>query len=390
MSRIERWTAVVTNVDDPEKRGRIKVACAALLGADDDQDSDKPPELPDWVDPSFMWAGTMRPDGSKNPARAREGMFFLPRVGDTVEIEIEDEAEVEMEGRVRWLFSSYPDSDDIPTVFKDGIPINSDGYGRIRGFASANGIVFLFNDSNPHFAWTTLLLYNEVDNPDLAHADESPKTILFIGYLEEIGTDVIYVQQHTAGEQEETDNAIYMVQGYVGIFQGLNRVQMEDDEVEIEMNFQSGGGAEQDRVLMRTDALKVQFHDYSYAGSVGELLMDEGQVELSFDEGGQGSNKTSITIDKAGAPTGTAKRIQLGGGDNTVALGRVLQPMLNNVLAALLTHTHSGCLPGTPLQFSGPPDAATATALGLAQADVTPGPTGTAPIESDLVRCVKS
>ena len=59
----QTFDATVTNIEDPEKRGRIEVSCAGLLG---DEDS----TLPMWVEPNTDW-----------------GWFYVPDVGELVEIE---------------------------------------------------------------------------------------------------------------------------------------------------------------------------------------------------------------------------------------------------------------------------------------------------------------
>lgn len=57
--------AKVLSVKDPERRGRLRVACSTLIGEDD-------VPLPHWIEP-----------------RLAAGTFNLPNVGDLIEIEIE-------------------------------------------------------------------------------------------------------------------------------------------------------------------------------------------------------------------------------------------------------------------------------------------------------------
>lgn len=78
---------VVTDVDDPEQRGRIKVACASLMGLDA---SDEAREYPNWIEPSFGWRTTAlgAPEGG-----AVCGFFFVPGVGTTIELEITESSD---------------------------------------------------------------------------------------------------------------------------------------------------------------------------------------------------------------------------------------------------------------------------------------------------------
>jgi len=68
MSATERHTAIVTNVDDPEKRGRVKVKCQTLVGADK--------ELPTWCEPMSFYTTKLG------------GWFSIPEVNSEVEIEV--------------------------------------------------------------------------------------------------------------------------------------------------------------------------------------------------------------------------------------------------------------------------------------------------------------
>ena len=47
----ETHLGVVTDRNDPEQRGRIRVAVASLMGTDDNDD---PVEYPNWVEPRFQ------------------------------------------------------------------------------------------------------------------------------------------------------------------------------------------------------------------------------------------------------------------------------------------------------------------------------------------------
>lgn len=128
---IEKHPAVVTSVDDPDKKFRIKVKCAAIMG---DEDA----ELPQWVKPKQDW-----------------GWVLLPEVNDQVEIEITTSAPVDealgqaaiQDPDVRWSGSSFL---PVPDEFKAA-------YGKQRGFFTAAGHFLIFNDDDGSL---TVLLAN--------------------------------------------------------------------------------------------------------------------------------------------------------------------------------------------------------------------------------------
>lgn len=127
---VERYPAVVTSTEDPEQRGRIRVACAALLG---DEDS----ELPDFVEPALKW-----------------GWFVLPDVGEAVEIEVTTGHETdESFGQssidtlnATWHGTRYYGNEQgkAPTPIHDDFKTN---YGKRRGFATPNGHILWFDDT---------------------------------------------------------------------------------------------------------------------------------------------------------------------------------------------------------------------------------------------------
>lgn len=126
----EKHDAVVTATNDPERRGRIKVKSASLLG---DEDSD----VPIWIEPVLAW-----------------GTFVIPDVGEIVEIVIDsiddtDEtfAATSIENpRPRWYGARYYQKIDgeghrtVPEEFK----VN---YGKRRGFATPQGHMVIFDDT---------------------------------------------------------------------------------------------------------------------------------------------------------------------------------------------------------------------------------------------------
>lgn len=116
------YIAKVTDCNDPERRGRVKVACAGLL-------EDEETTLPQWVDPLLP-----------------HGWFLIPEVGDTIEIIVATDGETdEIAGQtsienpaprwVGWQWRNKPDS-----VF------TSTHYGKRRGFKIGSATL-LFDDS---------------------------------------------------------------------------------------------------------------------------------------------------------------------------------------------------------------------------------------------------
>lgn len=127
----ERHPAVVTSTDDPEKRGRVRVACAALMG-------DEETELPMWVEPVLDW-----------------GWFYVPDVGEQIEIEVttsapEDErpGQASIDGlNMNWNGARYygnSDSDNPTNIHEDF----KKNYGKRRGFATPGGHILLFDDTD--------------------------------------------------------------------------------------------------------------------------------------------------------------------------------------------------------------------------------------------------
>lgn len=123
--------AVVTAVDDPEQRLRIKCKCIGLL-ADEDA------ALPMWIEPVLGW-----------------GMIIVPDVGETIEIVIassndtdDSYAQTSLESPdVRWRgarFWSEDQDGDTPRLVPDDFKTN---YGKRRGFATPRGHSLLFDDT---------------------------------------------------------------------------------------------------------------------------------------------------------------------------------------------------------------------------------------------------
>lgn len=127
----ETYPATVTANNDPDKRGRVRIACAALMG-------DEETELPMWVDALPQW-----------------GWFIVPDVGELIEIEVVTaSSEDESAGQasidnpdIKWRGARYygnkegPQPTDVPEDF------TASNYGKRRGFATPGGHVMLFDDT---------------------------------------------------------------------------------------------------------------------------------------------------------------------------------------------------------------------------------------------------
>jgi hypothetical protein len=126
----EKYPAKVTFNDDPEQRGRIRVACSGLLG-------DEESELPQLVEPVMDW-----------------GWFIVPDIGELVEIEVvTDSSEDEQLGQasidnldIKWRGARFYGNEEgeQPTPVPDDFKTN---YGKRRGFATPGGHILLFDDT---------------------------------------------------------------------------------------------------------------------------------------------------------------------------------------------------------------------------------------------------
>lgn len=156
-----RYDAVVTDNNDDQLRGRIKVACAGLLG-----DEDAP--LPDWVEPNLPW-----------------GWFVVPDVGETVEIELQegedhdevygassiDAPNVRWTGKRAWTVDE-PESGEARPIHDD-MKVN---YGKRRGFITPNGHILYFDDTENK--QKVQLTWKKGDEYQFMSFDEKGSTIL--------------------------------------------------------------------------------------------------------------------------------------------------------------------------------------------------------------------
>lgn len=128
----ERYAAIVTSNDDPKKLGRIKVQCSALSGDED--------QLPDFINPCFDW-----------------GWFYVPDVGEEVEIEVVAHDAQEEGGAYEQAFVEEPDwrwrgkrftSEQGDQPRPPEAHFTKKNYGKRRGFATPAGHFLMFDDTD--------------------------------------------------------------------------------------------------------------------------------------------------------------------------------------------------------------------------------------------------
>jgi hypothetical protein len=155
----EKHHATVTNTADPIQRGRIKVACVALLG-------DETTELPMWVEPIYEW-----------------GWFTIPDVGEIVEIEVavgadDDEQRGQIsigQPNIRYRSRVWGGLEtDGARAIPDDFLTN---YGKRRGFATPGGHVLMFDDT-PGKEKVSLTWHSKDDKYSYFSFDETGSVIL--------------------------------------------------------------------------------------------------------------------------------------------------------------------------------------------------------------------
>lgn len=132
--KFEFYDATVVANNDEEKKGRIKVACAALLG-------DEKTALPMWIPPRFDW-----------------GWFAIPDVGELVQIEMSSDSETDelpgqssvddpdifYRGKRTYTNETVEEGSD-PTIINE--VFKGDTYPKRRGFATPAGHYLFFDDT---------------------------------------------------------------------------------------------------------------------------------------------------------------------------------------------------------------------------------------------------
>jgi hypothetical protein len=136
MTTYEKFDARVTKIDDPEKRGRIKVTCPGLMGDDEE-------EVPMWIQPVHAW-----------------GWFIVPDIGEAIEIEgVSSSSDDEQFGQssidapdMKWRgsFRYWGNSEKEEGQGRTLVPedFTATNYGKRRGFATPGGHVMLFDDTD--------------------------------------------------------------------------------------------------------------------------------------------------------------------------------------------------------------------------------------------------
>lgn len=123
--------AKVTNTNDPERRGRIKVTCVALLG-------DEFSELPGWIVPALSW-----------------GWFVIPDVGQYVTVSFTSGSDADTfkdqssitGSQMQWHGSTHFTDDNVTPATPVPGEFVEKNYGKRRGFKTPRGHVLLFDDS---------------------------------------------------------------------------------------------------------------------------------------------------------------------------------------------------------------------------------------------------
>lgn len=131
----------VTDVDDPERRGRVKVACASLMGMDEDGLAR---EYPNWVEPVFGWRTSALDAETGDGATC--GFFFVPGVGTNVVLDITEGSSFdEAPGQAS---ISSPDPRYLGCLLSPGESIGdefSTNYPARFGWKAPNGALLFFD-----------------------------------------------------------------------------------------------------------------------------------------------------------------------------------------------------------------------------------------------------
>lgn len=277
----QSFPAVVTKNDDPERRGRLKVTCSALLG-------DETREFPAWVEPDLPW-----------------GWFLIPDVGQqvTLTISLGSSADTfsgqsQIAGaRPRWSGSYFtaspvpvaqgqglppaPSSAPLDAPIKDPSPVGSEftaaNYGKRRGFKTPRGHVFLFDDTQGQekiiLSWT-------------GGSPVEPKTALLMldsegsFVVQDSGGSTIYMDGKSGNSSIVNQAGCYFMMGNDGISlvdQNNNALLMNDQGISFVSNkpisfagsdhvFQSGLHFIEDGLTVNVGGIAASFHPATVAG----------------------------------------------------------------------------------------------------------------------------
>ena len=136
----ELHIGVVTNRDDPEERGRLKVRCASLMGTDDQGNAI---EYPHWIDPTFPNAWV---DGDRNLTGL---VFAIPSEGAMVEFQVDVQSAMDQwpmetftqRPQPRWRAAPVFLGDTVTDLFRTNYPDRS-------GWQTAKGHYLCFDDTS--------------------------------------------------------------------------------------------------------------------------------------------------------------------------------------------------------------------------------------------------
>jgi hypothetical protein len=191
------YPAIVTNINDPEKRGRIKVKCAALL--------DEEQELPDWIRPEFHFVAKTG------------GWFGIPAKDSGVEIKVPERSiydEVPWEQSlqagfdIRWVCTAYNPKQPLPKVFETNYPERS-------GYVWPNGWAFFTDSKTGEAFW----MYYDDDNATPKHFVQIDKN----GNIRIKGTAVL-IGGDDAQESMALGDALYQFLNTVATGWGASHV----------------------------------------------------------------------------------------------------------------------------------------------------------------------
>jgi hypothetical protein len=192
----ETYPATVTSNEDDEFRGRVRVACAALLG-------DEETELPMWVEPVLDW-----------------GWFYIPDVGETIDVVVvsssdsdENRGQMSIDNLdIRWKGKRYYTVDEPENENTVATPVHPDfktSYGKRRGFATPHGHTLIFDDTKDApavqltFSKAKLEVGEQVDAANTTRVEIQPDGSLKVNILD----------KHTLHFQSDNDQLIIGING---------------------------------------------------------------------------------------------------------------------------------------------------------------------------------
>lgn len=129
MAQREKHWGIVTDNDDPQKRGRLTIQCDTVAEGD----------VLEWIEPSFHFT-----DSGQD---IKAGAFWVPNPGTIVEVEVEssDDGLQSNDLDPRWKCCLYPDN-AVPDVFKENYP-------QRRGWVTRAGHILYFDDTRDNFSF---------------------------------------------------------------------------------------------------------------------------------------------------------------------------------------------------------------------------------------------